>query len=64
MKNSMNYLFEQGLIREEPNGNWSAVNTMEEKENLLNQRKEEAQRVKNLEEQVNQRAPPEIGSDR
>ena len=57
-------LYEQGWLKQLPDGSWKGVDTLEEKQALLAQRAEEAAKTKQLEQQVNINPPPQIDSSR
>ena len=42
MQNTMSHLFEKGLIKQDSSGNWTSVDTLEEKDAVLAQRAAEA----------------------
>ena len=64
MENQMNLLIDQGLVKQDIVGGWVAVDSLEEQQAVLQRRAAEAQRVQQLEQQVNQNPPPQIGADR
>ena len=57
-------LYEQGLLKQHEDGSWVAVNGIEEQQAVLAERQKEAAHTQKLEEEVNVRPPPSIGSDR
>ena len=57
-------LYEQGLLKQHEDGSWVAVNGIEEQQAVLAECQKEAAHTQKLEEEVNVRPPPSIGSDR
>ena len=57
-------LYEQGLLKQHEDGSWVAVNGIEEQQAVLAEHQKEAAHTQKLEEEVNVRPPPSIGSDR
>ena len=47
-------LFDQGLLMQNPNGQWRAVASIEEQQQLLAEREEEQRRAEQMQQQMNQ----------
>ena len=60
----MGKLYERGLIKGNAGTGYEIVATMEERDLILQQRREEEERTQQLNMEVNQNPPPSIGSDR
>ena len=64
MNNTMSQLYEKGLIKGNPDSGFEAVETMEERDRILQLRLEEEQRAIQLSMEMNQTPPPSIGIER
>ena len=57
-------LYDKGLIKQQQDGSWLAVESFEEQQKVLKQREEDANRAQELHQIVNVNPPPEIDPQR
>lgn len=57
-------LYDQGLIKQQSNGSWMAVRSIEEQQRVLKQREDDAKKEKQLNQEVNLEPPPSIDASR
>ena len=57
----MGLLYEKGLIKGNPGSGFEIVETMQERDQLLQERREQEKREDQLNIEVNQHPPPSIG---